>query len=179
MIWPTKPIIEEEFSDNEYELFKRFINNEENLHNGTTFIFESKKNEVVENKDNRYFQFKTIIEEDKQNYFIYDEVIQINEKPILLLRIHNDETREIWEQMIYLENNKVVEQIRCLTYQQFFSELENNEKIVRIEEDSSTTIISTPFLEFIENINQEKNEFNKQKPMKKNDENVYHEKYLL
>lgn len=167
---PLTSIIKEELNTvDEDELSKRFIINKENLHNGTTFIFKSKENEVVNDKDKRYFQFKTIIEENNQEYFIYDEIIQINEKPILLMRIFNDQTKRIWEQIIYLgNNNEVVEQIRDLTYQQITDESKNNEKILSSEEDSSTTIIKTPFLPFIENINQEKNEFNQQKPSKKN-----------
>ncbi|WP_425381766.1 hypothetical protein [Spiroplasma endosymbiont of Polydrusus pterygomalis] len=163
------PIINEELNaEDEYELSKKFIINKENLHNGTTFIFKGEENEVIKDKDNKYFQFKTIIEENNQEYFIYDEVIQINGKPVLLMRIHDDQRERIWEQIIYLENNnEVVEQIRDLTYQQFTDELKNNEKILRSKEDNSTTIIKTPFLQFIENINQEKNEFNQQKPSKK------------
>lgn len=166
MSLPLNPIIKEELNaENDYELSKKFIINKENLHNGTTFIFKSEENEVVENNDNKYFQFKTVIEENNQEYFIYDEVIQINEKPVLLMRIHNDQTERMWEQIIYLENNsEVVEQIRDLTYQQFTDELKNNEKILRTEEDSNTTIIKTPFLQFIENINQEENDM---KPIEK------------
>lgn len=135
MIWPTTSILEEEFNDDEYELSKSFIASGEDLHGGTTFIFESakEKSEVDTDEDIRYFQFKTVIEENDQNYFIYDEVIQINGKLVLLLRLHNDETKEICEQMIYFEKNKVVEQVRHFIYDQFFSEINNNEKIFRTE----------------------------------------------
>lgn len=147
---PHKTIIEEEFQNHTKETTKKFIKYEENWHNGETFKY---KNGLDEVEDIRYFQLKTIIEE--KDYFVYDEIVQINNKPILFLKLHNDEKREILELIIYLENNNVVQQIRNLNYEQFFNELQNDEDPIKTGETKNTTIIKMSFLEFIESINEE------------------------
>ncbi|WP_338960254.1 MULTISPECIES: hypothetical protein [unclassified Spiroplasma] len=73
-MWPTTPIIEAEFNDKDDKnaISTKFKENDENWHNGKTFLFESEENE---DEDIKHFQFKTIIEENNWNYFIYDEII--------------------------------------------------------------------------------------------------------
>lgn len=146
---PNKTIIEEEIQNYTKEISQKFIKYEENWHNGETFKFENGSGDA---KDIRYSQLKTIIEND---YFIYDEIIKRKDKPVLFLKLHNDKKREILELIIYLENNKVIQQIRHLSYEQFFHEIEHDEDPIKTEETKNTTIIETPFLDFIEQINNE------------------------
>lgn len=64
--------------------------------------------------------------------------------------MHDDQKRKVWESIIYLENNQIIEQLRCVSYQQFFNEIENNEELIK-QENENTTIIKTSFLDFIKN----------------------------
>ncbi|WP_342266459.1 hypothetical protein [Spiroplasma endosymbiont of Villa modesta] len=149
-------IIKKEFQNKSKDFSKKFIEYEKKWHNGKTYKFDNKSDEI---EDTRYSQFKTIINEQNQDYFIYDEIIQVNNNPLLVLKIHDDTKREIWELIIYLENNNVIQQIRHLSYEKFLNEVNKNIKNIKNEESESTTIIKTSFLEFIENVNEEKNDF--------------------
>lgn len=73
----------------------------------------------------------------------------------MVLKIHDDTKREIWELIIYLENNNVIQKIRHLNYEKFLNETDKN---IKNEESESTIIFKTSFLEFIENVNEEKND---------------------
>lgn len=162
----NKTIIEEEFINNTKEISKKFIKYEENWHNGETFKFENQSDEI---EDVRYAQLKTITNEN--DYFIYDEIIKRKDKPVLYLRLFNIKTDKILETLIYLENNKVVQQIRNLSYEQFFNELENDEDPIKTEETKNTTIIKMSFLEFIESIDEEIKEIDLH-PLSNPDENI-------
>ncbi|WP_425382048.1 hypothetical protein [Spiroplasma endosymbiont of Melieria omissa] len=157
-MWPTTPIIEAEFNDKDDKnaISTKFKENDENWHNGKTFLFESEENE---DENIKHCQFKTIIEENNRNYFIYDEIIEINNKPVLLLELHDDEKEEVWQQLIYLEKDEVVQQIRHLSSDQFFNEfneneISNNKKFIKLTENDTTTIVRMPFLDFINSVNQ-------------------------
>lgn len=76
----------------------------------------------------------------------------------MVLKIHDDTKREIRELIIYLENNNVIQQIRHLNYEKFLNEADKNIKNIKNEESQSTIIFKTSFLEFIENVNEEKND---------------------
>ncbi|WP_342277233.1 hypothetical protein [Spiroplasma endosymbiont of Nebria brevicollis] len=147
----TKTIIEEEIQSDTKEVSFKFIKHDENWHNGKTYKFDNKS-------DERYSQFKTVINEENQDYFIYDEIIRRKEKPVLFLRLFDIKSDEYLELITYLEKNKVVQQIRHLSYEQFFNEIENDEDPIKSDESKNTTIIKTSFLDFIENVNQEKND---------------------
>lgn len=151
----AKTILAEQYENLSSEFAKKFKKYDENWHNGETFVFENETDEV---NDMKYFQFQTYIEEE-QIYFVFDEIITIDDKPVLLLQIHNEEKQEMWQQLIYLEKDKVVQQIRHLSYQQFFQELENKSNFIKlkenVKEDDNTTTIRTPFLDFINNLNKE------------------------
>lgn len=163
MTLPVTTIFKEEIKKdkNKTEFFERFIKQDEHWHNGQTFKFQ---NEELEDEDTKYAQFKTIIEEEGHHYFIYDEVIEIDNIPALLLELHNDKTKEVWQKMIYFDKGEVVQQIRKLSYDQFLNEIENNKPTIRLEENENTTIIKTSLLEFMENITQEENDM---KPIEK------------
>lgn len=163
MALPVTTIFKEESKrdKNKTEFFERFIKQNEHWHNGQTFKFQS---EELEDEDTKYSQFKTIIEEESHDYFIYDEVIEIDNIPALLLELHNDKTKEVLQQMIYFDKDEVVQQIRKLSYDQFLNEIENDKPTIRLEESENTTIIKTSLLQFIENINQEENDM---KPIEK------------
>lgn len=154
-------IIEKEFKNKSKDFSEKFIEYEKNWHNGKTYKFDNKSNEI---EDARYSQFKTIINEQNQDYFIYDEIMQVNNNPLLVLKIHDDTKREIWELMIYLENNNVIQQIRHLSYEKFLYEFDKNIKKIKNEESENTTIIKTSLLQFIENINRKENDM---KPIEK------------
>ncbi|WP_308149685.1 hypothetical protein [Spiroplasma sp. AdecLV25b] len=85
----TNTISEEEIKINSEEFIEKLIKQEENLHNGETFKY---KNDL---EDIRYSQYKTVITSTgvEKDYFIYEEIIKINNKPTLLLKIHDDEKR--------------------------------------------------------------------------------------
>ncbi|WP_338975201.1 hypothetical protein [Spiroplasma endosymbiont of Monopis laevigella] len=75
------------------------------------------------------------------------KIIEINNKPVLLLELHDDEKEE------------VVQQIRHLSSDQFFNEFNENEisknkKFIKLTEDDTTTIVRMPFLDFINSVNQ-------------------------
>jgi len=157
MSLPTNTLIEKEWKKDTEDFFEKFLNHEENWHNGETLKYE---NNIKEAEDVRYAQYRTTIINDnqEQNCFIYDEIISINNKPVLLLKIDNSEKREILESIIYLEKNEVVQQIRNLSYKQFEEELKNNEKLIKTEESENTVIIKTPFLDFIKNVEKKEQE---------------------
>lgn len=163
----AKTILAEQYENLSSEFAKKFKKYDENWHNGETFVFENETDEV---NDMKYFQFQTYIEEE-QIYFVFDEIITIDDKPVLLLQIHNEEKQEMWQQLIYLEKDKVVQQIRHLSYQQFFQELENKSNFIKlkedVKEDDNTTTIRTPFLDFINNLNKEQEENIKNKKLNK------------
>lgn len=138
----VKTIIEEEWK----KITVLFTKHDENWHNGQTYKFE---NSLIA-KDNRYFQFKTIIETGNQDYFIYDEIIARKNKLCFISRLCDDEKRKVWESIIYFENNEIVKQLRCVSYRRFFNEVENNEELIK-QESRNTTIIRTSFLDFIKN----------------------------
>ena len=154
MSLPNKKLAEIEFKKDVVS-YQKIIPHEENWHNGETFKYLLELNE----SDIRYYQFKTIAESKK--CFIYDEVIKRENKSVFLLNLHNDEKKEIWELMIYFKNNEIIQQIRHLSYNEFFEEVENNvDTIKKMEENDTTTIIKTPFLKFINKINEEEKQDN-------------------
>lgn len=163
MSLPVTTIFKEESKKDKYktDFFERFIKQNEHWHNGQTFKFQS---EELEDENTKYFQFKTIIEEEGHDYFIYDEVIEIDNIPALLLELHNNKTKEVLQQMIYFDKGEVVQQIRKLSYDQFLNEIENDKPTIRLEESENTTNIKTSLLQFIENINREENDM---KPIEK------------
>lgn len=164
MALQTKTILAEQYETLSSEFDKKFKKYDENWHNGETFVFESETDEV----DNmKYFQFETSIVEEGQEYFVFDEIITIDDKPVLLLQILNEEKQEVWQQLIYLEKDKIVQQIRHLNYQQFFQESENKNNFIKLKEDDNTTTIRTPFLDFINNLNKEQEENIKNKKLNK------------
>lgn len=111
-----------------------------------------------EDNELKYLQFETSIVEGGKEYFVYDEIIEINNKPVLLLEIHDDEKKEIWQQLIYLEADQVIKQIRHLSYEQFSNEVKNDESFIKLEENKDTTIIRIPFFDFINNLNEKQKE---------------------
>lgn len=163
MTLPVTTIFKEESKKDKYktDFFERFIKQNEHWHNGQTFKFQSEK---LEDENTKYSQFKTIIEEEGHDYFIYDEVIEIDNIPALLLELHNDKTKKVLQQMIYFDKGEVVQQIRKLSYDEFLNEIENDKPTIRLEESENTTIIKTSLLQFIENINREENDM---KPIEK------------
>lgn len=152
MTWTIGTLFEKELK-NPNDFYEKFSSYKENWHSGETFKYENE----LEQDDERYLQLRTDINNDIENdYFIYDEVIKYNNRPILLLILHNDKKREMLQGITYLDNNEVVQQIRKLTYEQFFHEVEKaNYEVLKRKEDENTTIIKTPFLDFITNINEE------------------------
>lgn len=155
MTLPLKTILAEQFKAAESEFTNKFKKNNENWHNGETFMFE---NQSSEDNELKCLQFETSIVEGGKEYFVYDEIIEINNKPVLLLEIHDDEKKEIWQQLIYLEADQVIKQIRHLSYEQFSNEVKNDEIFIKLEENKDTTIIRIPFFDFINNLNEKQKE---------------------
>ncbi|WP_342258169.1 DUF1360 domain-containing protein [Spiroplasma endosymbiont of Nomada ruficornis] len=155
MALPIKTILAEQFKTAESEFTNKFKKNNENWHNGETFMFE---NQSGEDNELKYLQFETSIVEGGKEYSVYDEIIEINNKPVLLLEIHDDEKKEIWQQLIYLEADQVIKQIRHLSYEQFSNEVKNDESFIKLEENKDTTIIRIPFFDFINNLNEKQKE---------------------
>ncbi|WP_338962729.1 hypothetical protein [Spiroplasma endosymbiont of Lasioglossum villosulum] len=149
----TKTIIEEELR-NVADLTwftKNFIRCHQNWHHGETCKFENHFDE----KDKKCFQFRTIIKKQNEDYFIYDEIIKREDKTFFLLRLYDDKRKKVWELLIYFEKNEIVQQIRHLRYKQFLNEIKNNAKLIK-KESKHTTIIRTPFLEFVRTITNQK-----------------------
>ncbi|WP_342276985.1 hypothetical protein [Spiroplasma endosymbiont of Nebria brevicollis] len=144
----TNTILEEELSiSNPEEFAKKLIEHEENFHNGKTFKYENDLEDI------RYYQYKTVITIIEKDDFIYEEIIKINDKPVLVLGLHNDEKREILKLIIFLEKDNVVQQISRLSYDEFLQMVKNKEQWIKTEETNNVTLIKTPLSDFIENIN--------------------------
>jgi len=170
-----KTLVEKELTTDRLDFYRMFMKNEEDYHGGETFKFQDEEiqNEEYKNLDSTQYE-TVIINDENEKYFIYDEIIKKYNKPYYNLKIHNDKKEEIIESIIYLKNDIIIKQIRYFTYEQFLNLVKKEQYIVEEENESeNVTIIKTPFLEFLENVNNDEEKAEKKRKLI----NKYEKKY--